>query len=86
METCAKPENLSRHVGGVEALFRPRVEAVADRVLAHNPLARIEGHALPAPQCRGNAHIFREAVSCPRTLVIVTTAERHGEAEINRLA
>lgn len=81
-----RPENLSRHVGGVDALFRPKVEAVADRILAHNPLARPAGYICAAPECGGNAPLFHDALHRPHTLVIVTTAERHGESAINRLA
>lgn len=81
-----RPENLSRHVGGVESLFRPKVEAVIDRIHAHNPLAKAVGRALAAPECGGQRHLFREALARPDTLVIVTTAERHSEALINRMA
>lgn len=81
-----RPENLSRHIAGREALFRPKVEAVADRILAHNPLAEVLASAREAPGGDGAPHIFRESLHRQNTLLIVTTAEGRSEAAINQMA
>lgn len=83
-----EPENVSRHVGGISALFRPKVEVVEDHIREHNPHARVACVREEAPDCSGaeSAWVFREFLARPDTVLVVTTAESQSEALLNRLA
>jgi molybdopterin/thiamine biosynthesis adenylyltransferase len=86
-----EPENVSRHVGGVDQLFTPKVAVVRDAILRRSPGAEVAAYAedplfsYPWRKAAGYTAL-REAMSDPNSIVVVTTATERTERAVNRLA
>lgn len=85
-----RPENIQRHRGDLRDLYRYKVDVVADLIRQRAPAAQVQTwrrSPLWDSSNEGAAAYagWNAALACPRTLVVVTTADDRSEAPINAM-